>query len=1036
MKILLIEDNKFQVELVREIFDGESYHLNCISDGLDALNYLMKTNDKPDVVLVDYHVPRMNGIEIMEKTIASGRIYGFIFITIEDSIDTAVKAMKAGALDFINKSANLKVELPIMVDKVFKLHKARIEKEESCNKLNESEMHYRNLFNHSPVAYWEEDASKLKTYIEQLKQQGISDFRTYFEEHPELIEECLEMVEITTLNNAALKLHNLKRDEIENLKLSRFFNDKTKENFKEEILSFAEGKFIFTYESPQITAEGHEILTFSIVSIVLSDSKDWSKLLCAVVDVTEHKRTEKALKESEEKYSILIKTANDAIILSDGKTGEIIEVNPMGEKLIGMSREKLIGLHHSKIHPKYNYEKYIQNFREREEKDGGEWEEIEIFAADGRTIPVAISSAITTIKGRELNLCVFHDISEIKNTQEALIESEKKFRSIYENANIGILEVSVEKRRIEKANPKLCKMFGYERGDLINKDFEVLLHPDYHIKYRKQTEMLLNGEIGSYKEERKYIHKNGKIIWGNVGVSLIKDKENNPLYFIAILEDITKRKKTHQSLIDSEKKYKYLIENQAEGVGISNLNEVIVYTNPAADKIFGVEEGQLIGKTLNSYLDKDQIEFIKKQTLNRKQKQTNTYELYVTRPDKQKKCILITATPEIDIDGNVTGTLAIFRDITERKEAEQKLKESEEIYRALIETANDAIFIANGKTGEIIIANKKACEMLKKDISQIIGLHLSKLYPRDKLREYSELFRKFAAKGSGRIDDVEIIKSDGHRVPVNISSTILAIGKNVFIFSIFHDISEIKKAGQALVKSEKQLQEANMTKDKFLSIIAHDLRGPLGSVVNVLELLNTNFDNYETEKTKKFITISYEASERCFNLLENLLDWSRSQSNRIKFNPEKINLRPLIHENIMLLKNNASRKKIQLKNNNNTDTYAFADKAMVMIIIRNLLSNAIKFTHKEGNVNISTKETDKFIEIYVKDNGVGIYETDIEKLFRIDEKITKKGTDDESGTGLGLILCKEFVEKNGGKITVESQFGEGTTFSFTLKRIL
>ncbi|KAB2870628.1 MAG: cyclic nucleotide-binding domain-containing protein [Bacteroidales bacterium] len=245
---------------------------------------------------------------------------------------------------------------------------------------------------------------------------------------------------------------------------------------------------------------------------------------------------------------------------------------------------------------------------------------------------------------------------------------------------------------------------------------------------------------------------------------------------------------------------------------------------------------------------------------------------------------------------------------------------------------------------------------------------------------------------------------------------------------------EIKKQKEVLELHRKELESLNQTKDKFFAIIAHDLRNPFSTVLSLSELLAKEFDTFEPDKMQLFIEQIYKYSNNTFNLLENLLQWSLLQTGRTVLRAKSGNIAELIHENIELLKGNAIQKKIELKWINPMDCYAFFDRNMITTVIRNLISNAIKFTPENGRIIVEVTADPEKYKVSVQDNGVGISDTDIAKLFRIDSNPSTIGTSQEQGTGLGLILCRDFVEKNGGKIAVESEVGKGSRFYFTVPR--
>lgn len=237
----------------------------------------------------------------------------------------------------------------------------------------------------------------------------------------------------------------------------------------------------------------------------------------------------------------------------------------------------------------------------------------------------------------------------------------------------------------------------------------------------------------------------------------------------------------------------------------------------------------------------------------------------------------------------------------------------------------------------------------------------------------------------------------------------------------------------------KELQRVNedlrlnvITKDKFFSIIAHDLRSPFNSILGFSELLLNKFEKLSIIDRKSIIESLYDSSKNAFTLLDNLLIWAQSQAKSIKYKPVKILIKDLIDENISLLDNQAKNKRITIITDYKNEIDVNADAEMINTVLRNLISNAIKFTPNSGKINISTFNTPGKLFVSIKDNGIGIAKENIDKLFRIDKNFTTEGTNREKGTGLGLILCKEFIDTHGGDIQVISNVNEGSTFIFSL----
>jgi PAS domain S-box-containing protein len=235
-----------------------------------------------------------------------------------------------------------------------------------------------------------------------------------------------------------------------------------------------------------------------------------------------------------------------------------------------------------------------------------------------------------------------------------------------------------------------------------------------------------------------------------------------------------------------------------------------------------------------------------------------------------------------------------------------------------------------------------------------------------------------------------------------------------------------------LEESEQKLIKLNANKDKFFSIISHDLKGPFTGLLGITEMLVEDYDDFSDEEIKELIVGLHKSAKNGYELLEGLLEWSRLQRGAIEFKPTEINLSKVSDMILELSRPNAVRKNLTLESKIKINEIAYADENMVSTVIRNLIANAIKFTESGGRIEINSEKMDDFVKVCITDDGIGISEEDIKKLFRIEIHHTTVGTNKEKGTGVGLILCKELIEKNHGKIWVESEFGKGSMFCFTL----
>lgn len=285
--------------------------------------------------------------------------------------------------------------------------------------------------------------------------------------------------------------------------------------------------------------------------------------------------------------------------------------------------------------------------------------------------------------------------------------------------------------------------------------------------------------------------------------------------------------------------------------------------------------------------------------------------------------------------------------------------------------------------------------------------------------------------------DFEIPNSDSHETEIEIGgqtfdlavSSVYDKRRNVAGRILnFYNITERKKA-------EKELRDLNSAKDKLFSIIAHDLKNPFFGIIGFSEILYEDYNELSDDERKKFAKDINELADNTHKMLENLLEWSRQQSGRIEFNPKTFDVTSLIHETINAANHQAKIKNIKINSSVSETMNVSADQNMINTVIRNLLSNAIKFTMPGGHIEVSAALNDTKVFISIKDNGVGMDDNTLKKLFNINNTIKSSGTSGEKGTGLGLILCKEFVERNGGNISVQSILDNGSTFAFSIPAV-
>ncbi len=492
---------------------------------------------------------------------------------------------------------------------------------------------------------------------------------------------------------------------------------------------------------------------------------------------------------------------------------------------------------------------------------------------------------------------------------------------------------------------------------------------------------------------------------------------------------------TLEELSKSERKYKSLVENSPTGILLLNKSGKILEVNKKILELFGSpdeEEMKKINCFKHSPLQNAGITEDIKKCINLKKLFYN--EIKYTSKWGKTVYLKYYITPVLNRLGNVSNVILNIEDITKSKEAEYARTESEMKYRILVENSLQAMFIM--QDNKLLSANKSLedltmysyHEMAKKGKEWLKTV----IHPDDYKKANILLKRMFSGKVVPEKNEFRVVRKDNKIRWVEALGTAIDYEGKKATLVVAIDITKYKEAVTVLQQSEEKLRQLNATKDKFFSIVAHDLKNPFNAIMGFSNLLSEAYDNFDEKQRKTFIRNISEASENTYKLLQNLLEWSRTQTQSIEYKPDAIDLSKIINSNISVLKSSATNKDITITMKVPSNTTAFADENMARTVIRNLLSNAIKFTRPGGKIEITAYRTGNYIEVCVADNGIGISKENQKKLFKIDEQFKSYGTSNEQGSGLGLILCKEFVEKNGGTIWVESKYGEGSKFKFTL----
>lgn len=754
-----------------------------------------------------------------------------------------------------------------------------------------------------------------------------------------------------------------------------------------------------------------------------------------VRDITKRKQTEEKLKLSLSALQATLDSTADGILVVD-KSGKITNYNKQFKTIFNIPDEifesgddaAAIQFILSLLNSPEQFVSKVQFLYDNPELDSFDTIEFK----DGRVMerfscPQQLDGEPV---GRVWN---FRDVTIRKQDELQLKESEERYRSFFEGSPDAIILADTETGLIIDANLASAALLKKPLNEIIGMH-QTMLHPKRNEEYSRtmfQYKAAKSNQTNIPKStENLVVCSDGIEVPVEIMANIVHIKGKPVLQ--GVFRDISERKLAEKMIRESENRFRMLIENQGVGISVVDPDENFIFANPAAETILGVRPGTLLHRNLREFIIPDQFERILQETKRRAQNEKSNYEVDIVTHDGEKRTLFVTATPQIDDEGRFTGTLGVYHDITARKQAEEKLRLNELKYRNLIETMPDGVYRSTHE-GEFVEVNPAMVNILgygSKEELMNIDIK-TQLYFSPEDRESMALIINNAELGV-----FPLRKKDGSTVWLEDHGWHITDenGKIIFHEGILRDVTERKMAEMQFQKYSEELKELNATKDKFFSIIAHDLKSPFNGISGLSEIMKDEAKYLDTATIEQYAELIHSTSQNAYQLLENLLDWARVQQSRMPFRPEALLLKRIVSEVVELLCEKASSKKITLTNAVPENMIVKADENMLKTIIRNLVSNALKFTSTNGTIGINAVSYLNETEISVKDTGIGIKKDDIGKIFKIDSNFSRPGTENEKGTGLGLLLCKEFVEKHGGEFRVESEEGKGSTFSFTINQ--
>jgi PAS domain S-box-containing protein len=629
------------------------------------------------------------------------------------------------------------------------------------------------------------------------------------------------------------------------------------------------------------------------------------------------------------------------------------------------------------------------------------------------------------------------EISGLRHEEEKIRKSEEKFRIAY-MTNPDLININrLSDGMYISINDGFTRILGYTEEDAIGRtslDMNIWVNPEERINL--VNTLMAKGEVKNF--ETKFLSKNGNIVNGIMSSSLI-DLDGVP-HILSIIKDITIQNKAKEALAKEQFLIKALLDHLSDHVYFKDRDSRFIRINKSLALSFGLDDPALAeGKTDFDFFTREHAQqaFEDEQAIIRTGQLLNTEEKE-THPNRPDTWVSTIKLPLTDNNGNIIGTFGISRDVTKRKQAEEELAQEQYLMRTLMDNLPDHIYFkdheshflrVNKALAQFLGLNDPAQAIKKTDFDFFTGEHAQQAY-----EDEQKIIR------TGQLLSTEEKETHHDRPDTWVSTIKLPLsdkdGNIIGTFGISRDITKNKLAEEEIKLKNELLQIINSEKDKFFSILAHDLRGPLSAFVSATQIIAEEIQTMGIEEIRE-ITLSMKTSAtNIYSLLENLLEWSRLRRGVMDFIPEKINLKKKIEECVAVLSESARKKGIEILISIPEIIDVLADSLMFDTVIRNLISNAIKFTPVGGKVTLTAGYIeDHTVEIKISDSGIGMTPELKDKLFLLNEKTSRKGTEGEPSTGLGLLLCKEFIEKHNGKIRVESEVGKGSTFSFTISNL-
>jgi PAS domain S-box-containing protein len=776
------------------------------------------------------------------------------------------------------------------------------------------------------------------------------------------------------------------------------------------------------------------------------------------------------LRESEARMRAIFDAAVDGIVTIDER-GTIESLNRAALAMFGYEAREIVGKNVRELMPPRSSTAdadYLARYLRAGLRPmiGGQ-SEVLGRRKDGGTFPHELSVGEVKLPHGRIFIGIVRDITDRKRAEEAVRASESRYRQLAETLELRVAERAAELAQAEeqfrgafeaaavgmalvapdgrwlRVNQHLCQIIGYSEAELLELSFQQVTHPDdVSIDYDNVRRMCA-GEFRTFQREKRYVRKDGRIVWIDLSTSLVTNVSGQPLYFVSQIVDITARKEAEEKLQDQTLLFQSILDQLADAVVVADRAGRLIVFNQAARTLHGLGPTEAVpGDWANrlelclpDQTDPGQSYELPLARAMRGESFDTTDIRARNRATGQSAWVWINERPLLAQDGGPRGGIVIFRDVTARRQAEEALRESEERYRSVVEEQTELVARAL-PDGTLTFVSEVYCRFFGRTRDELVG---QPLYPLAHPDDVENLRSEIASVQSEKpvvtvVNRVFDVQGRMRWMEWVCRGMFAPDGRMIEIQAVGRDITDRKEAEEKLREAVLAAEAATQVKSAFLANTSHEIRTPMNGVIGMIDLL---LDTALNDRQREYAEAIRSSGEALITVINDILDLAKIEAGKLSVVATPFDLRSLMEEVARLLAPRAHQKQLLLTCHTAEDIpRLLGDPARIRQVLTNLAGNAVKFTH-HGEVHLDARVVaqrgDKFtIRISVTDTGIGIDPGDQERVFESFTQV-QGGSDRRSGgTGIGLTICRQLVSLMGGEIGLESELAKGSRFWFEL----